>query len=124
LKEQSKDVGSGDFVTAADCLLYQLEHDTSSSFICLFGVKNSDLITIKLKKKKKNLADEIDEFHDDLDDPHDSPLNCASTFRDRLQYSKTGENLLAITWCSDESRRKFDMYPEIIGADDTEETNS
>ena len=37
LKEHSKDVGRGDFVTAADRLLYQLEHDTSSLFIALFG---------------------------------------------------------------------------------------
>jgi hypothetical protein len=74
--------------------------------------------------KKKNLPVEIDEFHDDLDDPNDSPLNWAATFWDRLQYSKTGEILIAIAWCSDESRRKFDMYPEIIGADDTEETYS
>ena len=124
LKQHVKDIGHRDFVTAADRLLYKLEHDISSSFIALFGEKNSDLITIKQKKKKKNLAVEIDEFHADLDDPNDSPLNCAATFRDRLQYSKTGEILLAIAWCSDESRRKFDMYPEIIGADDTEETNS
>ena len=49
---------------------------------------------------------------------------CATTYCDRLEYSETGEILLAIAWSSDESRQKFDMYPEIMGADDTEETNS
>ena len=32
--------------------------------------------------------------------------------------------LLAIAWTNDEARRKLDMYPEFMGGDDTEETNS
>jgi len=39
-KKDHQDVGTGGFMTAADCLLPQLEHDTSSSFIALFAEKN------------------------------------------------------------------------------------
>jgi len=49
---------------------------------------------------------------------------CTTSYCDRLEYSETEEILLAIAWSSDESCQKIDMYPEIMGADDTEETNS
>ena len=50
-----------------------------------------------------NQTVEIDEFHEDLGDDIDSPLDCASALRDRLEYSKTGELMLAIVWASDKS---------------------
>ncbi len=38
--------------------------------------------------------------------------------------SNNGRLLLAVAWTLDESRRKFDMYPESITVDDTKSTNN
>jgi len=73
-KKDNQDVGTGGFMIAADRLLRQLEHDPSSSFIALFAEK-TDLLTIKQKKRKKNLALKIDYFYDDLQDNKYSPLD-------------------------------------------------
>jgi len=39
-------------------------------------------------------------------------------------YSANKKVALAIAWTNEEARRKFDMYPEFFGGDDTEETIS
>ena len=39
-------------------------------------------------------------------------------------HLKNGQVLLALAWTTDDSRRKFDMFPEIVFGDATEETNS
>ena len=110
--------------TAVDRLIADLSNDKTKSFIMLFAEKKSGLLTVKEKRFGKNKALEIDQFKEDLGDLIDSPELYAESLRDRLVHSETGEILLQIAWASDESRRKFDMYPEIVGGDDTEETNS
>ena len=54
----------------------------------------------------------------------DSPEEHAESLHDRLKDTETGDLLLAFSWASDESRRKFGMFPEAIGADNTGDTNS
>ena len=39
-------------------------------------------------------------------------------------HSESGQTLLAFAWATDELRRKFDMFPEAIGEDNTSQTNS
>ena len=48
----------------------------------------------------------------------------AMALSNRLVKSKTGQIPLAFAWTSDESQRKFDMFPEILTADDTKNINS
>ena len=44
--------------------------------------------------------------------------------RSDLVHSASGKILLAIEWTHGEARRKFDRFPELMGGDDTEQTNS
>ncbi len=59
--------------TAIDCLLAYLEHDPNTSFITLYGDFNTDLITIKNKKKTACITVEVDEFAEDIGDGTNSP---------------------------------------------------
>ena len=119
-KRGSKSSGN---ITPVDRLIADLDHDPATSYICLFGEANSGLITIKTKKKN-SAVEEV--FTSDLGDSTDSPEAFAQDMmgRTNLIHTESGQLLLAIAWTNDEARRKFDMYPEFMGGDDTEETNS
>ena len=110
--------------TATDRLLADLKADPEVSFVCLFGDVSSGLLTIKTKRKNVNnsLADEL--FLDDLGDSTDSPQDFARdmTGKENLIHTDSGQMLLAIAWTNNKARRKFDMYPEFMGGDDTEDT--
>ena len=115
----------GGHVTAADRLLAQLDNDPTTTYVCLFGEYNSGLLTVKLKKKNLDKPVEESIFDEDLEDETDSPEQFAEDCcRAALTQTSTGRLLLAIGWTNDEARRKFDMFPEFIGGDDTEQTNS
>ena len=116
------DKSSGN-ITTVDRLLADLDADPETSYICLFGELNSGLITIKTKKKNSNV-EEV--FTSDLGDDTDSPEAFAKDMMGKanLIHTGSGQMLLAIAWTNDEARRKLDMYPEFMGGDDTEETNS
>ncbi|KAL7523068.1 hypothetical protein ACHAXR_000013, partial [Thalassiosira sp. AJA248-18] len=88
----------------------------------LYGDYNSGLLTIKTKRMNMNNAVEIDEYIDQSGDVVDSPEKYAESMRGKLKVSN-GQILLACAWTSDGARRKFDMYPEWSGGDDTEGTN-
>lgn len=111
-------------VTASDRLIAQLENDPSQSYTALYAEFDSGLLTIKTKKKNQNSAVEIEKFAEDLDDTTDSPESFAKTCRGNLRDTRSGQILLAVAWTNDKARRKFDMFPEFIGGDDTEDTNS
>jgi hypothetical protein len=115
--------------TAADRLLADLNNDPTVSFLCLFADVKSGLITIKQRHKRTNNSSSIEEeeaFTADLEDDICSPKEFAQdmTGRENLVCADNGQMLLAIAWTNDEARRKFDMYPEFMGGDDTEDTNS
>lgn len=113
-------------ITAVDRLLADLENDPKSSYVALFGEFDSGLLTIKTKRKTMNNSIEIDAFTDDLGDATDNPETLARDSRSRteLTHSASGKIVLAVAWTNTEARRKFDMYPEFMGGDDTEDTNS
>ena len=113
-------------VTAADRLIADLDDDPRTSYVCLFGEFESGLLKLKTKRKTLNNAIEVDEFSEDLGDDVDSPEKFARDCKaiSELTHSSTGKILLAIAWTNSEARRKFDMYPEFLGGDNTEETNS
>ncbi|KAL7539501.1 hypothetical protein ACHAXR_009346 [Thalassiosira sp. AJA248-18] len=115
--------GSGTAPTNADRLLTYLSSDPTKSFVMLYGDYNSGMLTIKTKRMNMNNALEIDEYVDESGDAVDSPEKYAQSMRARLKNAN-GQILLACAWTSDDARRKFDMYPEWAGGDDTEDTNS
>ena len=73
-----------------------------------------------------NNAVEINTFEEDLGDNTDNPKAWAKSMKGRsnLVHTASGQILLLAAWSNDKARRKFDMYPEIIGGDDTKDTNS
>ena len=114
-------------ITAVDRLIADLKKDPQCSYVCLYGEYNSKLLTIKTKKKGMNNAETIEEFNEELGDDTDNPKAFAEDYcksRSSLKDSSNGKIVLAIAWTNDEARRKFDMFPEFLGGDDTEDTNS
>lgn len=116
--------------TPADKLIRELSSDASKSFILLFADIDvgSSLITIKTKKRKTNNALPIDEIvGDTLGNEIDNPKIFAQTLRgrrDKMRHTTSNQLLLAAAWTSDPARRLLDMFPEFMGGDDTEKTNS
>ncbi len=113
--------------TAADKLSVTLSAPGVSS-LCLFADYDSDLLTIKQKKKApKSLTFEETPFRDDLGDGIETPMSFAhsmeGTVRDNLTNTATGQILLLAMWTWDSGRRLFDMYPEFVSCNNTEGTN-
>ena len=73
-------------------------------------------------------SEEIDVFNDNLGDEIESPeifaKSISGTLQGNLTHSRLGQILLLAPWTTKFARRKFDMFPEFIGGDDTEGTNS
>lgn len=113
------DAGTGPPVTAMDKLLAELRSDPACHFICLYGEFNSNLLTIKTRKRAStNNAESIEEFTTNLEDTSDSPRKFAEDYRNSrssLKDTSNGKIVLAIAWTNDEARRKMDMFPEFLG---------
>ena len=120
--------GASNVETVADRLVSWLTSDPTKSFILLFAENdpNSGLLKIKKRKQHMNNAVVVESFLDDLGDATETPLQYAASMRIKsdLVHSASGEILLACAWTNDNARRKFDMFPEFMGGDDTDETNS
>ena len=131
-------------ITAADRLLASLKNKPNVSYIALTAELNSGLITLKKRRKGVDNSITVEELSGDLEDPDgvDSAKRFAARelgvgeeelkafaaskktdVPDNLRL-KNGQVLLAIAWTTDESRRKFDTFPEFLFGDATEETNS
>ena len=126
-KQKKKSIGSESYdVTPVDRLIADLEKDPKTSFVVLYGEFTSGLLTIKKRTKHMNNAATVTDVKEKLKDSTDSAEQFACDYRNRcnLTHSKTGQIVLAIAWTNEEARRKFDMYPEFLGGDDTEDTNS
>ena len=110
--------------TVIDRLVATVTNDPTISWVMLLAERESEMITIKMKRMTAGgLSAETVDFEEDLDDLLDSPVDHAESLRDRLMHSPSGQILLAFAWATDESRRKFDMFPEAIGEDGTCGTN-
>ena len=110
--------------TAADRLLHDLERDHRTSFVALYGELHSGLVTIKTRRQHMNLASEINEVSDEMGDDTDSPKELTKHQLQNLVVGDTGQILLSIAWTNDIGKRNFDMFPEFLGGDDKEKTNS
>ena len=139
------DAKNVDQVSAADRVLALLNSKPNVSFVALTGELNSGLITLKKRKKGFDNSITIEEFTKDIHDGVDGPSEFAgrqfgapeselkattsakSSNRREVPANlqlKNGQVLLALAWTTDEGKRKFDMYPEFISGDATEDTNS
>ena len=65
----------------------------------------------------------MEDFVNDSGDTTDDPIAFASAMRGNLS-TLDGELMLACCWASDESRQNFDMFPEVLGGDNTEQINA
>ena len=100
-----------------DRLIPDLENDPMTSFVVLYGQYDTNLLTIKTKKKTMNNSVEIDNFTEDLGDNEDNPEQFARDTKSKseLVNSANGKVALAIAWTNEEARRKLNMYPEFLG---------
>ena len=83
-KNKNRLMMGGTDTTAADRLVAWLSSDKSRSFILLFAEYDSDLITIKTKKRHLNNAVEINTFEEDLGDNTDNPKAWAKSMKGSL----------------------------------------
>jgi hypothetical protein len=134
-------------ITAADRTLAILKNKPNVSFTALTAECSSGLITLKRRKQSFNNSVTVEEFNMELQDNTDSPEDFAarelgvdapfststSTGGKKSEnerkvpknlHLKNGQVLLALAWTTDGGRREFDMFPEIVFGDATEETNS
>lgn len=143
------DVPNAEEVSAADRALAFLKSKPNVSFTALTAELNSGLITLKKRKKGFDNSITVEEFTRNIHDGYDGPKEYAgrhfgmdenefksvsSAAQDKSSknkrdapknlHLKNGQILLALAWTTDEGRRKFDMYPEFISGDATEDTNS
>ena len=103
--------------TPADRLEAWAKADPTISSIALYGVWDSGLLKIRVKKRHLNNSLNVDDFNDDLGDATDSPRTFAESVRGDLTQTSSGEVLLIFSWTTDESRRKFDAFPEFVGGE-------
>ncbi|EJK59564.1 hypothetical protein THAOC_20187 [Thalassiosira oceanica] len=124
-KQQSSDLLIGGSVKShADRLEHNLLNDPSKSSIFVYAEQESGLLRIRVRKQHMNSSMSTEELSVDLGDKTETPLSFAESVRGQMKSSETGKVLLLAAWTSDESRRNFDMFPEFVGGDDTEQTNS
>ena len=104
-------------ITPADRLEAWAKDDPTISYMALYGVWESGLLKIRVKKRHLNNSLSVNDFNDDLGDTTDSPKSFAESVRGDLTQTSTGEILLIFVWTTDEYRRKFDAFPEIVGGE-------
>jgi MULE transposase domain len=113
--------------TPADKLLEQFDSDENLSHVALFAEMKSDQLTIKKKRKHKNIhsiAELTEEELISVQDSTDSAKLHVSKIRESLRISnKVNKILLAFAWTDTESKIRFDMFPSILVADCTHSLN-
>ena len=73
-------------------------------------------------------SEEIDDFNDDLGDETESPEvfsnSMSGSLHGNLIHSRSGQLLICAPQAIHTAHRKFDMFLEFVGRDDTDGTNS
>ena len=104
-------------------LLFKQKKDYSYCFI----FADYDSSALKVKKKLRRSFGEVESSEldpNDYNDGIDSMEQASKKFRDALSVTGTGMILLAVAWTSDQSSKKFRMFPEFMSCDTTKSTNS
>ena len=71
-----------------------------------------------------NHASEILDVADEMGDDTDSPKDFTRDRLANLVVGSKGQLLLSLAWTNDIGKRYFEMFPEFLGGDDKEKTNS
>ena len=108
--------------TPADRLLAKFDADDRSSYVALYADFSTDNITIR--KKCKHRADhsiedvDPEECADDVNTARLDAKKARKSILDRLRVSSEANKiLLAFAWTDDESKLRFDMFPEVMVGD-------
>ena len=109
--------------SSAEKLIIFFTNDPTTSYVMMFRQFNSGLLTIKSCTKQQNWYLLVEDCVDNSADTTDDPITFASAMRGNLSTSD-GELMLACCWVSDELRRNFDMFSEVLGGDNTEQINA
>ena len=118
-------VAEGPEPTTVDKLLAALQAKKDYSYCFIFA--DYDSSALKVKKKLRRSFGEVETSEldpNDYNDGIDSMEQASKKFRDALSVTGTGMILLAVAWTSDQSSKKFRMFPEFMSCDTTKSTNS
>ena len=108
--------------TPADRLLAHFDNNDTLSYVALYAEVNTEKITIrkKCKFRQNHSIEDVppSECNDNVNSAMtDAEKNRESILRNLTVSSEMNKILLAFAWTDDESRLRFDMYPEFIGGD-------
>ena len=112
--------------TPADKLILSLESDTTKSYVALYGVHDSDLITIRQRSQSRSADAILSTIDNDelMDENGDGATSHSQKIRDSLSITGSDLILLGVIWTDDQSSNRFGMFPEAIACDLTEKMNS
>ena len=121
----SANLGNGKLVnpqTPADRLLAHFDADEKSSYVALYAEFDSQNITIRKKCKYRQDHSIADVNPNECSDDVESALSDAKKHRRSILKSlsvssEVNKILLAFAWTDDESKLRFDMFPEVMGGD-------
>ena len=114
--------------TPADRLLHDLDNDPTITYVALYASFDSGHLRIRKKRKsKKNRTfTDIDPSTVDGDPTTTVEMEAEKLragIRKRLKVTAIDCILLAVAWTDDESRLKFDLFPELLYWDTVAKTN-
>ena len=108
--------------TPADRLLAHFDEDDKASYVALYAEFDSENITIrkKCKYRQDHSIDDVDpnSCSDDVTSAiSDAEKHRRSILKNLVVSSEVNKILLAFAWTDDESKLRFDMFPEVMGGD-------
>jgi len=113
--------------TAAEELLDYLKGREDISYFVVYDDPNSSLITIpnrrKMIKKTVTKIGGVSMEKDEVIDVDKEIAKYAEDKRNDLKLHNGSKILLLLAWNTDEERRMFSLFPELLVADLTEGTN-
>jgi MULE transposase domain len=114
-------------ISSADALLSYLKNRQDISYFAVYDDPSSSLITMPKKRLVKKTVVRINGISKETEEASDIDLQFAeraAAKRKELSLSNDTKILLMLAWNTDEERRIFSLFPELLVADLTEGTNN
>ena len=116
--------------TPADKLLAHFDGQDHLSYVALFAHFGTNKLTIKKKMKRGTDHSVVDHELDDLTDNAGGAELLSSQWQQSAKEERIRQKLtvgsvilLAFAWTDNDSRLRFDMFPELMAMDTTQRTN-
>ena len=114
--------------TPADRLIASMDKDKKLSYVAVYAEFHTDRLTIKKKCKfrQQHTVKEVDpaEHGGDVSTLKIDAEKMRLGIREKLRVTSQNDKiLLAFAWTDDESKLRFDMFPEVVAADCTNHMN-